>query len=421
MTTTPLLNELGNDPGFCPPKKLDVPADLESLFPIMGSLRRAPNIRELQGVCHDLLVLGRIHLTTSAIAAVDILLAAGVVPTRILLIAKNYDYAYRDFVQSQLSARNIRVISDEDLQAGAIFQVEDMIASLSPLRILTVEDGGELLSVIQDRPLLAEHWIGGVEQTTRGLRRIELIKPQRPIVALPTSKIKAEFEAPHIAVSGIQALRNFFPHDCLADWTIAVLGLGQIGKHFLIALDDVGCEIRGFDPDPVQRLKSTNIRGKAITTSSADAVRGADLIVGTSGKLSIGADVIAESAPHARIGSLSSERVEVDVNYLEQISGHQRPLLQHPEYFSTNRRIGTRYILANGRQVDLLCEGRPLNFSEQGVLCEKHADLIVGWLVLCGLAVASGQFKGQAGILSEAADAVFQRHELARIYERSWR
>jgi S-adenosylhomocysteine hydrolase len=359
------------------------------------------------------------HLTTSAIAAIDVLTAAGIRPSNILLIAKNYEYAHGQFVGNVLRGRGVRIVPDDQLSDALFDEVATRVEG-ERLRLLTIEDGAEIVTRIHANPRLLRFWIGGAEQTTRGLWRLKELDIQQPVVALPTSKIKADFEGPHIAASGVHALRNFFPSICVADWRIALVGLGTIGRHLLIALDELGCDVAGFDQDPIQRLRCRHLRAKAVKTAAIDAIRGADLIIGTAGRLTIDADIIAAASLHIRIGSLSSERVETDVEHLYRSALRHEPLLRYPAGFPDNRTIGTRFTLPNRRTVDLLCGGAPINFSDMGVLCEKHTDVIVGWLICCGLDLCEGAFPGLKGILTDAADLVFQNHDLARQYERFW-
>lgn len=394
------------------------PTNFDELFPIMASLRRDKQFIDMKPA-RDIFLIGRLHLTTSAIAAIDVLMTAGILTSNILLIAKNYDYAHGDFVGKLLHGRGIRIVMDKKLSDGLLNEVAEHLKR-NQLRLLTIEDGAEIVTRIHAKPNLLPFWIGGAEQTTRGVWRLEELGVQQPVVALPTSRIKADFEGPHIAASGIHATKNFFPGICVADWRVAVLGLGTIGRHLLIAADELGCDVVGFDQDPIKRLRCRHLRAKAIKSNAIDAIRGADLIIGTAGRLTIDADILAAANTHVRIGSLSSERVETDVEYLERCALRHEVLLRYPIGFPENRLIGTRFTLPNRRTVDLLCNGTPINFSNLGVLCEKHTDLIVGWLILCGLEVACAGFYGRKGVLTDAADFVFQKHDLARQYERFW-
>ena len=119
---------------------------------------------------------------------------------------------------------------------------------------------------------------------------------------------------------------------------------------------------------------------------------------------------------------MSSEQVEIDRAYLERQADHTEPLLLHPTGFPNNRRIGTRYVLPphGSRLIDLIFDGMPLNFSEFGILCERHADFIVSWLMLCALDIVRGKFAGHAGALRDAGDQVLRDYRLIEQYERIW-
>lgn len=252
--------------GFSPERvateAIDPPTNLDELFPIMGSLRRDRRLIDVKPA-EDIFLIGRLHLTTSAIAAIDVLMAAGISPSNILLIAKDYDYAHGDFISHVLGGRGIRIVLDGQLSDGLLTEVAEHV-DRDQLRLLTIEDGAEIVTRIHAKPNLLPFWIGGAEQTTRGLWRLEELGVQLPVVALPTSKIKSAFEGPHIAAAGLHAIKNFFPGICVADWRVAVLGLGTVGRHLLIATDELGCDVAGFDQDPIQRLSCRHIRAKAV-------------------------------------------------------------------------------------------------------------------------------------------------------------
>jgi len=390
----------------------------------MASFRRDENLRAGQPF-RDVFLICRLHATTSAVPALDALMAWGQDPRRVVYFIKDYPYAHGSMVQDALRARRATVLRDAELTAERLASFAEAIRS-DNLRVITIEDGAEVVHLLHQNKYLCSRWAGGAEQTTRGYWRIAALagegKLTKPIIALSTSQIKAEFEGPRIPDSGVRACQNLFPHVCIGEWNVAVLGTGTIGRHTIWAFGGLGCKVSAYDRDPNKRMQVRHFGAGIVRDSAQDAVDKAHLILGTAGKLTIDSDVITHARGHVRIGSLSSERVEVDVRYLENCAERKEPLLLHPKGFPDNHKIGTRYFLPphGSRMIDLIFDGVPLNFSENGVLCEKYTDFIVGWLMLCGLEIARGTYTSRPGLLADAADEVLNKHQLARQFERIW-
>lgn len=392
------------------------------LFPMLSALGRSSNLSHDQAL-RDVFVLGRIHLTTSAVPLFDALRAWGLDPANCILFRKDYPYAHGEAVIRALrDDRKVRILSDAEMTDAVLDEVAGRVSDRD-LWVMTIEDGAKLVERIVEHATLAAHWVGGAEQTTRGTWMVDRLHSEGrinvPVVALSHSRIKPDFEGPRIAASGLHGCLNLFPHACLKGWNVAVLGAGAIGKNTIAAFGDWGCHVSAYDADPNARLLVGHLADRVCRTA-VDAVADADLILGTTGRESITRDVIMAAPRFVKIGSLSSEQVELDLRYLRQMATRSESLRLHPEGFSPNPVIGTRYFLPprDSRVVDVLFNGTPLNFSQFGVCAEQAIDLIVSWLALCSLEVARGTFHGQTGSLKTAADLVFNTHELAAQYER---
>jgi len=408
------------------PEQVDPPTEpaFGELFPIMSSFLRNEDLKQGAPLA-DVLVLSRTHLTTSAIPALDALMAWGLKGSRAVYFHKEYPYAHRELVIDSLRRRGALVLPDSAMTVERVRSIANDEGNKS-LRILTIEDGGHLVERLHEDHDLATRWIGGPEQTTRGTWIIDKLAEKgvlsKPVPALSNSKVKQEFEAPRIAQAGRRAIENLFPHVCVGDWNVSVLGTGAVGRHTIAAFKHLGCSVAAFDPNPATRLCVSHLPDRISRHSAVDAARDAHLIIGTAGCPTITADVMAAGRPHLRIGSKSSEQVEIDRSHLERQADRVEPLWLHPQGFQKNCRIGTRYFLPphSSRVVDVIFDGMPLNFSEFGILCERHTDFIVGWLMLCALEVVRGKFAGQVGALKDAADHVLKDHKLIEQYERIW-
>lgn len=396
--------------------------DFSGLFPLMSSWARC-KVLALGAPMANKLLLCRMHLTTSVVAALDMFKNFGLDPVNACFFAKPYPYAHYEDVVDALNARGATVLPDCQMTSETL----DRLANLAEARDLdvnTVEDGADLLELILANPRLASRFSGGTEQTSRGVWTAERLfnegKLTRPLIALPTSKIKADFEGPRVAAAGLRAIQNLFPNECVADWTVGILGGGIIGKHTVAAFDSIGCNVRVFDPNPVTRINLSFLGAEKIRRSAPDTVRGAHLVIGTAGRPTIDADVLSGTRNPVVVGSKSSEQVEIGLSYIERHAVRKKPMLVRPAGFRDNAIIGTTYELHGNKVVHVLFDGMPLNFSRFGLLCEKTVDVVVGWLALCALEISRGTYRGQSGILTAAADDIFRKHKIAEDYERIW-
>ncbi len=396
--------------------------DFSGLFPLMSSWARC-KVLALGAPMANKLLLCRMHLTTSVVAALDMFKNLGLDPVNACFFAKPYPYAHYEDVVDALNARGATVLPDRQMTPETL----DGLASLAEARNLevnTVEDGANLLELILANHRLASRFSGGTEQTSRGVwtgkRLFKEGKLTQPLIALPTSEIKADFEGPSVAAAGLRAIQNLFAGECVSDWTVGVLGGGVIGKHTFAAFDSIGCDARVFDPDSSTRMKLRFLGAAKVRRSAVDAARGAHMLVGTAGTPTINADVLSVMRNPCVVGSMSSEQVEIDLSHIERHAVRKKPMLVRPAGFRDNATFGTTYELHGNKLVHVLFDGMPLNFSRFGLLCEKTVDVIVGWLALCALEISRGTYRGQSGILTTAADDIFRKHQIAEDYECIW-
>ena len=389
--------------------------DFGELFPLMSSWARCPKLAAGAPMANKLLIC-RMHATTSKVLAFDMFKNFGLEPSNAFFFYKNYPYAHFDDVIDAMKARGATVLPDNQM-TPEMFEALADLADARDLEVNTIEDGAHALELVLSNPRLAARFTGGTEQTSRGTwigERLMLEgKLPKPLIALSTSTIKSDFEGPRVAAAGLQAVQNLFPHQCVSDWHVGILGGGVIGKYTLAAFDSIGCKVRVFDDDPTARIKLSHFGADKVRRSALDAVRGANLIIGTAGRPTIDADVLSVTPKTVIVSSKSSEQIEINLTYIKRHAKRERPMLLHPDGFRNNAVIGTTYELHGNKLVHVLFDGMPLNFSRFGLLCEKTVDVVVGWLALCALEIARGAYRTQTGILTKAADEVFKMHQIA--------
>ncbi len=368
-------------------------------------------------------ILMLLHALPNLVAFVEAARRCGLDPAKTTVFFKDYDYGtgpQKRLVLEELSARGLdcRPVSEVTpaFFAGLLQELE-----ASGLPLVIIEDGGHLAPHVLRNPALARRTQGSVEQTTRGVRAIERAIAEMnapasfPIISLPASRLKQQFEPPHIADGAIRAIQASLDGRCLHQMRVAVLGAGAIGRHLIQSLALRGVKTTFHERDPLVRVVNKCLPATMADTPVA-AVREADLVIGASGTTSITADVIQALRHGAWIASASSEQVEVDLAYLKRVASDTEPICLHGE----GAPVGTRYSLRpTGKVVHLLADGRPVNFGGRGGMSDQSADLIMSLVLIASLEVAAGRLSGQGGLV-DVVDELAAKHELCERYLQFW-
>jgi hypothetical protein len=148
-------------------------------------------------------------------------------------------------------------------------------------KILIVDDGGDLWLSIPWQELKGVE-IVGVEQTQRGIRRIEESAVRiPPIVSVASSGIKKLVESEFIGISVVKKLKEMGAIDAAAQ--IGILGVGSIGGAVERALKTIGRSAICYDPT----YHDSGARPDNAISSIDVLLNKSDLIIGTTGSDSI--------------------------------------------------------------------------------------------------------------------------------------
>lgn len=221
--------------------------------------------------------------------------------------------------------------------------------------LLIIEDGGWITKeILEHFPDLRRRVVGVMEQTTKGLWRIEeAIKklPHTdqsrlfPILLLPYSEHKLNFEPPHIGRGIVRAIDQMIP-DYLDGMRVGLFGFGTIGREVARALDDMGARVTVYDPEYTFRFKQIGHGYVSFASDPEGAIQDKRLIIGCTGQAAIDDKVIAMIRSNRKdvyLASGSSERVEIDLESLRRMAKSQEEY-RH-EYLMVGGellRLGTR-------------------------------------------------------------------------------
>ena len=209
--------------------------------------------------------------------------------------------------------------------------------------LLIIDDGGDVWLSIPWQALEGIR-IAGVEQTQRGLSRIEHSGVRLPpIVSVATSGVKKIVESEFIGRSVVKKLDELGYIESAK--VIGIMGMGSIGTTVQKSLKELGRDAIFYDV--------TNHIKEGAESSLDSLMNKADLIIGTTGTDAFKGTPFERVAGHKTLVSASSADVEF-ASLLKLASTSDEPFI--------TRRITMHENLA----LDILNGGYPINFDRQG-------------------------------------------------------
>jgi S-adenosylhomocysteine hydrolase len=394
-------------------------APLSPEMPLLHLFSQHPALAKSQPL-RGIHILSTLHAMPNLRSTLIALERLGLDSAKSRLFFKAYPYPAKADTLTWAEDRGYRTAPVELLNSETLAQIEREMPE--DAHLLLAEDGGHAFTAIcRHQPGLLPRIMGVVEQTTKGIRRIEHAMDSTggefafPVLSLPDAIVKRTIEPPHIARGVIRSIEAVLDESLGGLHRVAVLGCGVIGLEIAKQLATQGCPVRAYDPKPC--TCGENFGKFDITDTAAQAVEGACIVIGTSGELSINETVINRLAHRAIVVSASSDRVELDFDYLTRLATEVTPFYHRAFHDAIGQRIriGNTYRLAHNRhEITLLADGMPLNFTGLGGMSDRIADVILTEIVVACALVASGQYSGQRGILRDAFDEIDTEFGISR-------
>jgi len=242
---------------------------------------------------------------------------------------------------------------------------------------ITIDDGCDLVSMIhKDYPELIDSLIGGCEETTTGIVRLEAMEKdgalKYPVVAVNDNLTKHLMDnyygTGQSTLDGIMRATNFM----FAGKTAVVVGYGSCGKGVAMRLKGLGANVIVTEINPFRALQA-KMDGFRVMKMD-EACRLGDVFVTVTGNLHV---ITPEHAKHMKDGAVLANSghfdCEIDVKGIEGISKEKKRV----------RPFMDEYLMKNGKKVYVLGEGRLINLSA----AEGHPSDVMS-LSFCGQALA---------------------------------
>ncbi len=222
---------------------------------------------------------------------------------------------------------------------------------------LTLDDGADLIfRVHSTHPHLADHIIGGSEETTTGVHRLRAMaddgKLLYPVYAVNDAETKWDFD--NVYGTGQSTLDGILRASSvlIAGKNFVVAGYGHCGRGVAMRAKGLGANVIVTEVKPTAALKAT-LEGIRVMTME-EAARVGDIFVTATGmKDIIRGRHFVNMKEGAIVCNTGHYDVEINLQELAQLSTDTRVI----------RADNREYTLENGRKLFVLAEGRLVNLA----------------------------------------------------------
>lgn len=321
----------------------------EREMPVLRLIReRFAKERPLQG----LRVSACLHVTTETANLMQTLHEGG---ADVVLTASNPLSTQDDVAASLVTHFEIPVFAIKG--ENNVTYYKHINAALDHQPQMTMDDGADLVSTLhKDRRDLLKYIVGGTEETTTGVIRLRAMAADGaltfPVIAVNDAMTKHLFDNRYgtgqSTIDGIIRATNVL----LAGKNFVVAGYGWCGRGLASRARGLGANVIVTEVDPLPALEAV-MDGYRVMPMS-EAARVGDIFVTVTGDLNVldrsHFEVMKDGALVANSGHFN---VEINIPALEEMSQEKRLVRPFVE----------QYLLADGRRINLLGEGRLINLA----------------------------------------------------------
>ena len=222
---------------------------------------------------------------------------------------------------------------------------------------MTMDDGADLVTILHtQRSELVSEVIGGTEETTTGVIRLTAManddKLLYPIIAVNDAETKHFFDNRYgtgqSTLDGITRATNIL----WAGRRVVVAGYGWCGRGVASRARGMGSHVIVTETNPIRALEAV-MDGFTVMPSIEAARVGEVFITVTGGYHAIGREHLDVMSSGAILSNSGHFNVEIDIPALEDMAVSHREVRPFVE----------EYVLADGRKLHLLAEGRLINLA----------------------------------------------------------
>ena len=244
---------------------------------------------------------------------------------------------------------------------------------------LTLDDGADLIFRVHSKyPHLADHIVGGSEETTTGVHRLRAMaadgKLLYPVYAVNDAETKWDFD--NVFGTGQSTLDGVLRATSvlLAGKNLVVAGYGHCGRGVAMRAQGLGANVIVTEVKPTAALKAT-LEGCRVMTMDEASEIGDIFITATGMKDVIRGRHFVKMKDGAIVCNTGHYDVELNLKELAELTSDTRMIRENNrEYTLENgKRI---YVLADGRLVNLAAaEGHPSEVMDMSFANQFNAHL----------------------------------------------
>ncbi|WP_017595103.1 adenosylhomocysteinase [Nocardiopsis potens] len=319
----------------------------------MPALRRVRERFAAERPLDGLRVAACMHVTAETANLLRTLAAGG---ADIALAASNPMSTQDDTAAALVAEYGVEVFARAGMDQATYDR--NLAAVLERRPHLLLDDGCDLVNIAHlERPELIDEAFGGCEQTTTGVIRLRRMSAEGalrlPMVAVNDTATKRMFDNRYgtgqSTIDGILRATNAM----LAGRTVVVAGFGHCGSGLAERARGMGARVVVTEVDPVKALDAV-MQGFTVLPMEQAARIGDVLVTVTGNRDVIRAEHIAALKDGAVLANSGHFDVEIDLAALESLAVEvRREVRPHTD----------EYVLADGRRVVLLAEGRLVNLG----------------------------------------------------------
>jgi adenosylhomocysteinase len=317
----------------------------------------------------DLTIAACLHVTAETAVLIRTLRSGG---ARILLAASNPLSTQDDTAAALVHGGGAGGDSGVSVFARAGVDRETyyahIVSALDPGPDLVIDDGGDLVNTLHtDRPELLAKVRGGCESTTTGVIRLRRMAAAGvlafPVVAANDTRTRRMVD--NVCGTGQSVVDGILraTSTLLAGKTVVVAGFGACGQGIASRIRGLGGQVIVTEVDPVRALDAV-LQGFRVLPMLTAAGIGEMFVTATGSRDVIAAEHLAVMCDGALLVNAGHFDVEIDVRALDRLAvAVHREVRPHTD----------EYVLADGRSLLLLAEGRVVNL----VAAEGHPAAVM--------------------------------------------
>ena len=319
-------------------------------MPVLRQIReRFAETRPFEGVR----IAACMHVTTETANLARALQAGG---AELALCASNPLSTQDDTAASLVRDFGISVFARNAVDRDGYYAHINAALDVRPHQVF--DDGCDLVSLLHnERSELLDDVRAGCEETTTGVIRLRQMAADDalrfPMIAVNDTDTKHMFDNRY--GTGQSTLDAIFraTNTLLAGKTVVVGGYGYCGKGVAQRSAGMGADVVVTEIDPTKALDAT-MQGYRVMPMHEAAPRG-DVFITVTGNRDVlrgeHFEVMKDGAILANSGHFD---IEIDVKTLEQMASEKRDAIRHQT---------DEYVMADGRRILLLAEGRLVNLG----------------------------------------------------------